>query len=1148
MPINPTFFGPTPAETGLDVRQDLTPDAEGLLNKILGAGGGLLEETLDVFGRPFRFAGHLLGTAVGVPGSSVRQAFEQLDPFNMITPDVEAEPIRGADLFTHTLGHEGLGLVQRGDDVFGIPAEEVGGFGIEILLDPLTLFGGLLGKGAAKALKGVGGPATAYLEGLAGASKIPGLARLRGLGARTAAGLERTGGLFPAVGAGVGATLGAAKAAAEDESLVGGAVLGGALGVAGGAAVRHLPELAGKGLKAAEAVSDRFNLRGLGDDGFKRLRNVERLSQSVPEQALRQALTKQAQAERALAEAGIESTRNYLTILETPGGREVAARELGVALPEGGVGGGTVPFDVFASGDKAQAAQRLQWENRLAQAAQEGKAALRQMGQEIANEKKILGFGGTAEVASLAKQVQDMPEPVKALTRAYLGGDPDFPLLTGKFAMERELLEMGVLDRRKVDGLIARTKVAQLPHIVNTKDPVQYLQDILGKLYEHPGMQGLSLPDALRRAQSLASNVGAAGRKAMEFRALPGTIEEINAAYPNLLKDSLAELMTEDITRLASHRSMRDLVQKIGTDKEWTSSITSLAGNVDRAAAYTLVDPNRVPKHLREFFTEQVTDITPALARKITAKQGKVLSLDDALEFAKAHPDSPIGKAVARQGQVTIPKVMRTEVYDRIFGKGGVGTALFDPQTPGNFRKSWRAANRFWSRWTLGPFTSWVGRNIPSNVFNNLLAGVGLKARAKHSLDAWVAMDDYGRFFTGAATEIPEGTIKLGKTTLTRRKLVEELTSQDVLASGFLATESGLNIHRAMGPIAGLKRVGAAIRSPRQTLRDVFRLDPQQNLFSKTGFGVNAILEDHERVLHYFAKRAEGLSPLDAAHSVNVSLGDFRPGNQLVERAAELMPFIRWSAFNLPRQLRGMVENPKIISRVAGLKLSFDETNGVNVPKEIYPEWLQGQLSIPVGADEHGNFQVFALNQWLPLADLTDIETPEKFGQFLIRQLSPFISEPVTQVTGFDFFFRRFLERYPGEQEHFLGMKLSKKDAHALRVVRLISEFERSWGPALGILPGSERINEELTRIGQTAAITRAVTGAKFRPIDLARQRTRRLNDERTTIRRLTRQLREAPPGQKPAIRVQLEEARARRRFWQKWHPPRHPVAASNTG
>jgi len=988
VPFERSPFAPTPDESGADIRADLTPSGGGVIDSILGASLGGVENVLDFFSRPFRSVGHL-------SQGNYRQAAEQFDPYNMFT-DTPAESIRGADVFDDILGGLGLDDPNRQQSLFGIDVREIGGLGLEFLLDPLTLFGGALGKAATWGLKGLGRPTTGFLEGLSGGARLMGgVERAQGAGAALATGLERTGRLFPAVGAVAGGIKGATD---HPDSGIGGAFTGALLGGALGAGVRHLPTLAKAGLGSVGAASDRFALRGLSDKGFRRLRSMERLSQAVPEQSLRQALLKQATMERELAKSGMESTSTYISFLEKPGGREVAAKNLGIAT-DAGVGGGTVPFEAFEQGATAEVKESLKWKDRLAAAQDKSaKAAVR---AEIKAEKRILKMGGGEKLRILQQEWQSMPPQAHSQINSFLAGDPNFPMAPGKFARETALRNSGALEAKQIDQFMARTKTAHVAHAPGSRDASQVLSDLLGDLYSKPGMEGLSAQDALgmARSSSAVGSTGRAAREMLERRGLAGKIDEINELFPDLLADSLAELGTADVRRFASHNAMDDLIKGLAKDDEWMTSVTALQGHPGAGNGWVLMSEKNlagVPKHLRELFTEEVAGaITPEHLRGIMRKQGRLMTPDEAGEFTAKFTDAGKGTRV--------PKLMRKDVHDRLFSKDGMAAKLFNPDTPGEFAKIWKAQNRFWVGWTLGPFASWVGRNIPSNMWNNLLGGVGFRARGRHSIDTVRVMNAFGDLTTGAATNV-DLTSDIGKLAL-------EILEHDVMASGFISTEAGVEMLRSMSPKQGLTKLAKGMKTPVKGVMGlggrVFKFDPQQNLFSKTGFGINAVMEDFERVLHYVAKRRGGhsvgnvltnskkLSSAEAAESVFNSLGDFRPHNALTETVASVSPFIRWSAFNIPRNVRGMLENPAAVARAAGIKLSFDENHGVNVPKEVYPEWLQGQVSVPVGRDDEGNLKVFALNQWWPMADLQDITSLDRLGHFLVRGLSPFITEPL---------------------------------------------------------------------------------------------------------------------------------------------------------
>lgn len=478
---------------------------------------------------------------------------------------------------------------------------------------------------------------------------------------------------------------------------------------------------------------------------------------------------------------------------------------------------------------------------------------------------------------------------------------------------------------------------------------------------------------------------------------------------------------------------------------------------------------------------------------------------------------------------VRVPVVMDRFLFDDLFGKNGAVTRILDPQAPNKVLKIWQDVNRLWTGWTLGPFASWMNRNIVGNIWNNYLSGVGIKHTKTYKLAASI-QDDVRKFATGRVDEIT-GTLTVGDKTWNRVDLVQELLGDGIVQGGFAYTAAGEEALKAMslheifrdakklvtGKMSG-KRVAEAARR-------VFAFDPQQNFFSRAGFSLNAILEDIPRITHYLAKQSEGMSRFAARRSTLKALGNFRELSAGDEALRQVMPFWSWTRFNVPRQVRGLLEGlggdvlkdglrkgfrAGPVPMAAHLQIGLNDKFEADIPDEILPEYLQGQMALPMGFNSEGKFEFWSLNRWLPLADLTEIDSPKKMLQFLTNSLSPFLNEPIEQAFNFDTFYKEVIENYPGEQEHLLGYPLNKRGLHLLRNLRVITEFDTWMSKILEITPTRDRLKGELAWYDQVISGARQFTGLKGRTVDLKKAKKFRVLELRRQVGDLKRRIKRA--------------------------------------
>lgn len=478
---------------------------------------------------------------------------------------------------------------------------------------------------------------------------------------------------------------------------------------------------------------------------------------------------------------------------------------------------------------------------------------------------------------------------------------------------------------------------------------------------------------------------------------------------------------------------------------------------------------------------------------------------------------------------------LHEEVAKALFGGGGWLANLAGRES--RFVDFWRnTLSRYWRGWTLAPFPSWMLRNTVGNFWNNYLAGVGPTRAAEYADAARVMLQVRRHMATGAA----EGTIRLAEgKAVPMAKLLEELRDEAILYRNLSYTDAG----------AGLAKF--AFEKP--DLLDLAKLDPAQNLLTRAGFGLNGVLEDWARVAHYLAKRRDGLSATEAAASVRKYLFDL---DQLspFERGPmrDIIPFYAWSRQNIPLQVTALLTKPQRVAWVGKVKVVLDEQGRVDVPEEAMPLWLQGQVTLPVSRVGK-RLSVFALNNWLPLADLSEIRSPEAFGEFVMKSLHPLPRVLIEQRLNWNFFFKRQIEAFAGQterlfgREQWFGIPVTRRRAHVLRTIRMLNEADRILTPLLGLEPASAMLLDGIQQITGMDALVRFTTGLKARPVDLSEGRLlalkgleRRQND---LTFRLKLALQRGRPGEAENLRAQIARIISRRKFLAGWDPTRHPGA-----
>ncbi len=166
------------------------------------------------------------------------------------------------------------------------------------------------------------------------------------------------------------------------------------------------------------------------------------------------------------------------------------------------------------------------------------------------------------------------------------------------------------------------------------------------------------------------------------------------------------------------------------------------------------------------------------------------------------------------------------------------------------------------------------------------------------------------------------------------------------------------------------------------------------------------------------------------------------------------------------------------------------------VDKRLIPEFIREQVGIPIRTDENGNPEYFLLGGWLPAGDLEILTRPSGPFDRAVQLLSPFIKEPIEQLTNFDLFLKRRIEEFPSEKQRFLGLNVRRRIVKTIRVIRALSEADR----LLAAAQGDELRELQSTKLG---AAFRTLFGLKTFTVDIGRQTFRLNRQQRELIRRL---------------------------------------------
>lgn len=1153
------IWGLAPQQSGQQAFQ-ASKDA-GWTNAFLDFGKKSLFGLFDILDRPGRSLRHLLT-------GNFSQALEAFDPG---FTETESQPISGRDVLQQ------WGIL--GANREGLDAGDVFGFGAEVLLDPLTWAGGAIGKWTAGKSARLAKGATRFSEGLAGQTMgrqaSGALGRLGG----QARGLLEGAGSIPQVS---GAVLGAGAGAlsAEEGEGLGGAIVGGALGGLAGLGVRHAGKVAETGLALGDVFSDAFRIgRTEGMEGFKAFDAVRRRNAAI-KQSIQATGARQGQRINALIEEGVKESGGRYTsekllqelydIGELPSAREViklrsegrtledilgqpakfaqaaeenVGRQMGLVEDLGDFANVKGPGNRFAQirDDLSGAAEDLRKDpTRIGQQQPlipDTGILPREhyLGKQVApgapstnllreTDPGKAGFLTERHIREVDARINALPPSARQAFTEFFAGTP---LTKGKIARTDELVEWGILDRNRLQEMIRRNKADHLEHVANAETVDEAVRGLMAEADKLDDAGRIAAAMTWRDKQKILAEV--TGPNKVKARTILGTAADIEREFGlDLIERNFANAAVRDAHRFGEQVFGARMITDIANDPRFAIDITETAG--DFAAPFGKA----------------------AGKEASTLPRGQKISDNLYIHDGKIYRTIPEGSMPAGFLKGLEGRAISDGVYQELFHpKRGVAKRLLAHDAPAKLLEAWRKLNQTWVGMTIAPFASWVTRNFAGNVWNSWLSGgLGMwnDSRRLQSTMAHLALARAGDPDSLKALEsLGEVFVGVGKTKISLRQLAEEALEDGAILDGFSRSTGGAMLTRALSPLDLKTGAVKALKNPTELAKSIFKVDPQQNLFARAGFGVNGVLEDFFRIQHYLAKRAKGMDRSEALESVVKSLGDMRnlsPGDAVLREA---MPFWAWTRFNIPRQFRGIVEAPHKVAMIGRLKINLDKDLRADVPDEILPDWLQGQLAVPISRKD-GELKFFSFDRWLPLADLAQIDSPKKFAQFLGQSLGPIQKEMLEQSLGeggFDMYFKRAIEYYPGEQGHLFGFRLSKRSEHILRNLRLLSEPDRLISQKMGLNPVSERMREEIQAMTVGDIALRAGTGIKPRRVQLQDQYQRRLQQYRSEMgkfRSLANRARKDGDAANEANYLRLwQESQSKLRMLREWDPTTHP-------
>ncbi|MDI6760487.1 MAG: hypothetical protein QMD05_06640 [Candidatus Brocadiaceae bacterium] len=355
---------------------------------------------------------------------------------------------------------------------------------------------------------------------------------------------------------------------------------------------------------------------------------------------------------------------------------------------------------------------------------------------------------------------------------------------------------------------------------------------------------------------------------------------------------------------------------------------------------------------------------------------------------------SPRGKELVEVPGVELFKGyrFRPEIAEAV---GKFQSRVLNPKELGKLGRTYDGMLGWWKSFTLVLFPAYFSRNYVSQVLLARSDDIGWEnfpqATAIQILSTLKAKVPS---FLGGEIPVKVGN---GAEIVNYHRIIDEGLKKGVLDNAWFVVEAGVG-RLARKSINPLSRHGPLIRAGAQVAQSV---DNSTRLAHFIGALKNpkVVANNLDEAINNAAARVRTFQfPYDDIMALSSIERDI---------VMRVVPFWRWTRFNLPAQVEKAVTNPKKLTGLEKLRVSFE---GEERPEHI-PNFIRDMVSIKIATDPDGFSRFLSLVNLDPRADLEMLFRPSKLV------LSAGIGGPFTSVY-------EYLVNY----NHFTGRKLEDPD------------------------------------------------------------------------------------------------------------------------
>jgi hypothetical protein len=385
-------------------------------------------------------------------------------------------------------------------------------------------------------------------------------------------------------------------------------------------------------------------------------------------------------------------------------------------------------------------------------------------------------------------------------------------------------------------------------------------------------------------------------------------------------------------------------------------------------------------------------------------------------------------------------------------------TVIADPRKMSEaeqaFRFLWDAPNVWWKAWTLAPFVSYHVRNALGNKWNMLLGGFKDPTKwddaARLQLAHWEPGSRFATGFRRLAAHALNGTNAEEAIAEAANAVAQKYGFKDSAELWDTLSRKGVSGHAfVMSELGEAERLVAGVRQG-DVARAVGNVVGPNAGPVRGGRTVGGLVEDNDKIaffLHELSDPDIAELPLAnrigyASERVNAFLFDYNPAKLTgFERGLRryAMPFLTWTRYNFPLQLRGVLQQPGKYAALTRGTQAWGGFAGEPTDERWMSERLARSFPIHVGGTAEKASYLPGLRT-IPAAELQSITD---IPGALLDLLGPVPKFALAAATKRDPYTGQPIAGYEGERKSLLGMNMNPWLAYGLRsAARPISEAD----------------------------------------------------------------------------------------------------------